>query len=123
MTFHTLRTGPDATRPSPRRPANPLRVLPEEPRDLLAGTWRKARPSRIHRSLLDAQGRDPGGWHVVGASADVGSTRSLTRTVAGREVVLWRSADGTLLAGPGACPHLGALLDDCEVMHDRVYCR
>ena len=130
MTFRTLRTtdGAPPTDPAPRtpgarRPVNPLRVLPEEPRDRLAGTWRQARPSRIHRSFLDAQGRDPGGWHVVGASTDVGATRSRTRTVGGREVVLWRRADGTLLAGPGACPHLGALLDDCEVMHEQVYCR
>ena len=108
--------------PERRRP-NPLRLMPEEPRNRLAGTWRQARPSRIHRSFLDAQGRNPGGWHVVGASTDVGGTRSVTRTVGGREVVLWRAGDGSLMAGPGTCPHLGALLDDCEVMHERVYCR
>ena len=106
-----------------RRPVNPLRRMPPEPRDRLAGTWRDARPARIRRSFLDAQQRDPGGWHVVGASTDLGTTRSVTRTVANREVVLWRDEDGGLLAGPGACPHLGALLEDCEVMHGQVYCR
>ena len=55
--------------------------MPAEPRDRLAGTWRDARPARIRRSFLDAQQRDPGGWHVVGASTDVGATRSVTRTV------------------------------------------
>ena len=28
-----------------------------------------------------------------------------------------------LLAGPGTCPHLGALLDDCEVIRGDVVCR
>ena len=30
-----------------RRSPNPLRLLPEVPRDRLAGTWREARPARI----------------------------------------------------------------------------
>ena len=127
MTLRLLRAGTGGGRshdgtPS-RRPVNPLRRLPEEPRDRLADTWREARPSRIRRSFLDSQSRDPGGWHVVGASSEVGATRSRARTVAGREIVLWRGTDGDLLAGPGSCPHLGALLDDCEVMHGRVHCR
>jgi hypothetical protein len=128
MTLRLLRTdsapaGREAAPGRPGRPLNPLQVLPEEPRDRLAETWREARPARIRRAFLAAQERDPGGWHVVGASADVGSGRSRTRMVGGREVVLWRTADGGVLAGPGTCPHLGALLDDCEVMGDRVYCR
>ncbi|TQM62019.1 DUF5914 domain-containing protein [Humibacillus xanthopallidus] len=121
-----LRAAPDTGRGAAdpaRRPINPLRRMPAEPRDRLAGTWREARPARIRRSFLDAQQRDPGGWHVVGASSDLGPTRSVTRTVDDREVVLWRGEDGGLLAGPGACPHLGALLEDCEVMHGQVYCR
>jgi Domain of unknown function (DUF5914)/Rieske [2Fe-2S] domain len=121
-----LRTAPETGRgpsdPAPR-PINPLRRMPAEPRDRLAGTWRDARPARIRRSFVDAQQRDPGGWHVVGASSALGRTRSLTRTVDDREIVLWRGEDGSLLAGPGACPHLGALLEDCEVMHGQVYCR
>ena len=122
----SLRTTPDTGRTpvSPAgRPINPLRRMPPEPRDRLAGTWRDARPARIRRSFDDAQRRDPGGWHVVGASSDLGPTRSVTRTVADRELVLWRGEGGGLLAGPGACPHLGALLEDCEVMHGQVYCR
>ncbi len=70
-----------------------------------------------------SEGRDPGGWHVAGASTDLGGDRSLVRLIDGREVVLWRGLDGRVLAGPGACPHLGALLDDCEVMHGRMHCR
>ncbi|RKT76857.1 nitrite reductase/ring-hydroxylating ferredoxin subunit [Terracoccus luteus] len=105
------------------RPVNPLKRMPVEPRDRLEGTWRQARPGRIRKAFDVAQSRDPGGWHVVGSSTDVGRDRSVTRTVLGREVVLWRLEDGTLQAGPGSCPHLGALLDDCEVMHGQVYCR
>ena len=28
-----------------------------------------------------------------------------------------------LVAGPGACPHLGALLDKCPVVDGTMYCR
>jgi hypothetical protein len=106
-----------------RHSFNPLTRIPPEPRDRLEDTWRQARPGRIRRSFEASQRRDPGGWHVVGASGDLRADRSLARTVGGREVVLWRAVDGTPLAGPGACPHLGALLDDCEVMGGQVHCR
>lgn len=102
---------------------SPFRRVPAESRDRLEGTWRQARPGRIRRSFEVSQRRDPGGWHVVGASTDLGADRSLVRVVAGQEVVLWRAVDGRVLAGPGACPHLGALLANCEVMHGRVHCR
>lgn len=104
------------------RPRLPLRRVAPEPRDALASTWRQARPARIDASLEHALARDPGGWYVVGRSSDVGTT-SVTRTIAGREVVLWRAVDGSLRAGPGACPHLGALLDGCEVTRGQVRCR
>ena len=35
----------------------------------------------------------------------------------------WRSADGALHAGPGACPHLGAALCDAPVHGDDLVCR
>lgn len=119
MTLHR------ATVPTPtwRLPSNPLTRVPAEPRDRLEGTWRQARPGRIRQSFEASQRRDPGGWHVVGASTELPGDRSLARTVGGREVVLWRAIDGRVLAGPGACPHLGALLDDCEVMQGKLYCR
>lgn len=109
--------------PGGRLEWNPLTRVPPEPRDRLEGTWRQARPGRIRRSFEASQRRDPGGWHVAGASTDLAADRSIVRTIAGREVVLWRSLDGTVVAGPGACPHLGALLEDCEVMHGKVHCR
>ena len=61
-------------------------------------------------ALRTAQSRNAGGWFVAGASADVGRKESVTCTIASREVVFWRNSAGDLVAGPGACPHLGALL-------------
>ena len=105
--------GAEATHTDPERPDGAARV---------PSTWKQARPG-AHPRLFDvAQSQDPGGWYVVGRSADVGTTRSVTRTVAGRELVLVDES-GTLMAGPGTCPHLGALLDDCEVIRGDVVCR
>ena len=86
--------------------------MPAEPRDRLAGTWRDARPGRIRRVVRRRAARDPGGWYVVGASTDVGATRSVTRTVAGREVVLWRDEVGgpagrARRLSPPRCPARG----------------
>ncbi|MFV0460754.1 MAG: DUF5914 domain-containing protein [Actinomycetales bacterium] len=86
-------------------------------------TWREASARRIERALHLAQAKGTGGWHVVGASTDIGSQRTVTRSIAGREVVLWRDDAGSLVAGPGACPHLGALLQDCPVRAGVAYCR
>lgn len=86
-------------------------------------TWRQARPRRIADALGVAERRNPGGWYVAGRSDEVRPGISLTRTIAGREVVLWRNDDGVLRAGPGACPHLGALLDGCPVLDGAVVCR
>ena len=89
----------------------------------MPSTWRLARPARIARALQAAQAQNSGGWFVAGTSADVGRKESVTRTIAGREVVFWRTSDGSLVAGPGACPHLGALLDRCPVLDGTMYCR
>ncbi len=100
----------------------PVRYLPQTDPAHLRGTWREARPARIDRAVAAAQRRPTHGWLVAGASGEVPPGRSLVRTVAGREVVLWRDADGSLLAGPGACPHLGARLDGCDVVDGTVLC-
>ncbi len=72
--------------------------------------------------------RTPSGARPTGGSSSrrppsSGPDRTLLRTVAGREVVLWRDSDGSLLAGRGACPHLGARLADCLVVEGTVLCR
>jgi phenylpropionate dioxygenase-like ring-hydroxylating dioxygenase large terminal subunit len=101
----------------------PLSRLPQPTQDRMAPTWRQARPKRISASLAVSQAQNSGGWFVAGASGDVPAATSITRTIAGREIVFWRDTDGTLVAGPGACPHLGALLDKCAVADGTLLCR
>ena len=105
------------------RRRSPVRYLPQATPDRMRGTWRDARPGRIEESLADALARPTHGWVVVGASSEVPNGRSVVRTIGGREIVLWRDTDGSLLAGPGACPHLGARLDRCDVVDGTVLCR
>ncbi|MGW2228219.1 DUF5914 domain-containing protein [Streptomyces formicae] len=86
-------------------------------------TWQQARPSVIDAALKRASARPSGNWFVVGASRDVrvgGGPRG--RTVGGVEIVLWRSDDGQLHAGPGSCPHLGAPLRDSRVVCGTLVC-
>ncbi|MFF4650710.1 DUF5914 domain-containing protein [Streptomyces sp. NPDC001380] len=85
-------------------------------------TWRGARPDVIDGALKRAEARPSGNWFVLGASDEVRRGRPFGRTVAGVEVVAWRGADGRLLAGPGACPHLGAPLCDSRVTGGRLVC-
>ncbi|MFI9810282.1 DUF5914 domain-containing protein [Streptomyces sp. NPDC052301] len=85
-------------------------------------TWREARPAVIAEALKRAQARPSGNWYVVGASHGLDADRPLARTVAGREVVVWRGADGRPVAGPGICPHLGAPLRDSPVRCGRLVC-
>ncbi|WP_449349813.1 DUF5914 domain-containing protein [Streptomyces shaanxiensis] len=85
-------------------------------------TWRQARPALIAEALKRAQARPSGNWYVVGASRDVRGDRPLSATVAGQEVVVWRTADGKLAGGPGICPHLGAPLADSPVRCGTLVC-
>lgn len=86
-------------------------------------TWREARPALISGLSKRALARPAGNWFVVGASRDVPADRPLARTVAGQEVVLWRDAEGTLVGGPGICPHLGAPLREGPVRCGTLMCR
>ncbi len=112
-------------RPAPPAsgPRIPVRRIPQPPPQRIRSTWQLARPARIRRALDVALARNPGGWFVVGASHDVPAETSVVRTVAGQEVVLWRRSDGSLVAGPGACPHMGALLSGCPVEGSVLFCR
>jgi nitrite reductase/ring-hydroxylating ferredoxin subunit len=113
---------PDVSRPTARSRI-PISRVPQPRETRMAATWRLAKPARIAAALRTAQSRNSGGWFVAGASGDVGRKESVTRTIAGREVVFWRNSTGGLVAGPGACPHLGALLDRCPVVDGTMYCR
>lgn len=101
----------------------PLTWLPQTPPAALRGTWREARPARIEAALARSQARPTGGWFVADASRALSSQRSIVRTIFGREIVLWRDRDGSVLAGPGSCPHLDARLDRCDVVDGTILCR
>lgn len=111
----------------PARPSRPKRLPLSLRRDPVAWerqrpTWREARPAMIADALKRAQARPTGNWYVVGASCRLRPDRPLAATVAGREVVLWRNAEGRLVAGPGSCPHLGAPLRDSRVRCGTLVC-
>lgn len=96
-----------APRPQPRLP---LRLRRPQPWAQQRPTWRDARPAVIAGAVKTALARPSGNWFVLGAARDIAAGRAFGRTVAGVEVVAWRDAAGRLVAGPGACPHLGAPL-------------
>ncbi|WP_199442748.1 DUF5914 domain-containing protein [Umezawaea beigongshangensis] len=108
---------------SPARPRIPLRLFDRTPWPEQKPTWPEAKPALIAAALKRAQARPSGNWYVVAASREVVAAAPFGRTIAGREVVLWRGADGELLAGPGSCPHLGAPLCDAAVHAGQLVCR
>lgn len=138
-TTETAAPGPTGPPSRPREPSSPsapavrtrqavaeripIRRVPQPPPEVIRSTWRQAAVPRIERALRLAQRRDPGGWYVVGASTDLRTGTSIVRTVNGREIALWRADDGRLLAGPGACPHMGARLAGCDVAGSDLMCR
>ena len=101
----------------------PVRYLPQTTPDHLRGTWRDAKPARIEASLARRASSPHARLAGRRGLRRRAAGRTLLRTVAGREVVLWRGEDGSALAGPGACPHLGARLDACDVVDGTVLCR
>ncbi|MFD9286862.1 DUF5914 domain-containing protein [Streptomyces sp. NPDC060030] len=103
---------------------SPLRLRRAPRWDRQVPTWREAKPAVIAEALERSAARPSGNWYVVGASRDFGARdRPYGRTVAGVEVVLWRTEDGALRAGPGECPHLGAPLRDGRVVCGTLLCR
>ncbi|MFF4873376.1 DUF5914 domain-containing protein [Streptomyces sp. NPDC090109] len=106
-----------------RRPEIPLRLRRNPVSwERQRPTWRDAKPALIAEALDRSKARPSGNWFVVGAGRDLRDGRPLGRTVAGTEIVLWRDAEGTPHAGPGACPHLGAPLKDSVVRCGTLIC-
>ncbi|HZG03666.1 MAG TPA: DUF5914 domain-containing protein [Streptomyces sp.] len=121
---------PGASRRAVRPPRRVLRLRRGLPLRLAAPadwagqrpTWREASPAVIAAALKRAAARPSGNWYVLGPSAGIRPGRARGRTVAGTEVVAWRDAAGRLVAGPGACPHLGAPLRESPVHCGRLVC-
>jgi hypothetical protein len=96
----------------PRGPGEAISEAPD---------WVQANPGRIERALQRALALPSGGWFAVDASAQIGR-RPRAYTIDGHELVLWRARDGSLRAGPEACPHMGASLACARVRGDEVVC-
>ena len=101
----------------------PLRRLPAWTWAGQLPTWRDARPGVIEAALKRALSRPSGNWFVLAASREILDNKPFGRTIAGVEVVAWRTPDGTLHAGPGECPHLGAPLCHATVTSGKLVCR
>jgi nitrite reductase/ring-hydroxylating ferredoxin subunit len=107
-----------------RWPRNgPLRPLPAQAWTRQPPTYADAKPALIEAAVKRAQSRPSGNWFVLGASRDVRPGRPYGVTVDGAELVAWRDADGRLVVGPGACPHLGAPLSAAAVDCGELVCR
>ncbi|MGW6441643.1 DUF5914 domain-containing protein [Lentzea sp. NPDC055074] len=101
----------------------PLKVYSSPPWKEQRPTWQDAKPALIAAALKRAEARPSGNWFVAGASTDVVRGKVCGRTIAGREIVLWRGPQGRVLAGSGSCPHLGAPLCDGAVAEGKLICR
>ncbi len=88
-----------------------------------APTYTDARAGVIEAARKRAEARPSGNWFVLAASSEIRHDRPRGITVAGSELVAWRGTDGTLLVGPGACPHLGAPLALATVDRGGLVCR
>lgn len=66
-------------------------------------------PAPRRRPALDA----PDGWFALATSDELPRGAVLTRTLAGEEVVLYRTAAGEARVVEAYCPHLGAHLGHC----------
>ena len=93
------------------------------PRKVLRPTFAQASPEVIEAAAKRAAARPSGNWFAFAASTEVRGSRPFGTRVAGRELVAWRTRDGSLVVGPGECPHLGASLADGKVVCDMVVCR
>ncbi|RCG24071.1 Rieske (2Fe-2S) protein [Streptomyces diacarni] len=108
------------TRPTPWR--SPLRLGRYPDWSQQPSTWQAAKPRLIADAYERAAARPTGNWYVLGASRHLPPGRTWGRTVVGEEIVAWRTPDGHVVAGPGACPHLGAPLCQSPAVGEELIC-
>ncbi len=101
----------------------PFRPLPKAAWAGQPPTYAAARPALIEAAVKRAQARPAGNWFVLAASRQIRGDRPFGTSVAGTEVVAWRDTSGRLVAGPGACPHLGAPLALAKADRGALVCR
>lgn len=100
-----------------RLPASP--APPDAPR---GPDWAQASPVWIEAALALALAKDGGGWYALDRREAMRGSGPWKRTVGGVELVIWRGADGALVAAPDTCPHLGASLATGRVEEGRLVC-
>ncbi len=83
--------------------------------------WVQANPASIDRALARALARSGGGWYAVDDRRMI-RERPRAYTIAGEELVLWRTPSGVVRAAPEACPHMGASLDCAKTRGDNIVC-
>ena len=71
---------------------------------------------RVSQGLL-------GQWYVVAKSVQVRGEKPLGVQALGRNLVLWRDAEGAVRCLADFCPHRGAPLSRGEVLEGRIACR
>ncbi|MTD59626.1 DUF5914 domain-containing protein [Amycolatopsis pithecellobii] len=101
----------------------PIQRVPRELWSAQEPTFSDAAPAVIEAAAKRAGERPSGNWFVFAASTDIRADRPFGTRVGGRELVAWRDRHGTLLIGPGECPHLGAPLAHGRVVCGTLVCR
>jgi isorenieratene synthase len=94
--------------------------LPQRPVVSTEDDWKQSSPRWIGGALQHALARPGGGWHVVDATRRFAGKPRLYR-IAGRDLVFWR-CNGEFVAGPDACPHMGASLAQGCVRGGKLVC-
>src|SRR6201992_154544 len=101
----------------------PLQPIPRDRWARQQPTYAAAKPALIDAAVKRAEARPSGNWFVLAASRELRAEQPLGQTVAGVEIVPWRDTEGRLVAGPGACPHLGAPMALAAVACAALVCR
>lgn len=65
----------------------------------------------------------PGYWYVAAKSGEVPVGQPVSVRMLGRDLVIWRGADGTLRCLDDVCPHRAAPLSRGEVIGSDISCR
>ncbi|WP_410599723.1 DUF5914 domain-containing protein [Amycolatopsis sp. lyj-90] len=86
-------------------------------------TYRECGPALIAAAVKRADARPAGNWFVIAASREVRADEPVGLRVGTQELVAWRGQDGVVTIGPGACPHLGAPLEQARVHCGELVCR
>ena len=96
------------------------RALPDVPRLDPRPDHEQCDPAWIKRALRHARALPSGGWYALDASAAI-TEAPRSYAVRGRLLVVFRDALG-IVAGPEACPHLGASLASACTRHGKLIC-